>query len=161
MGNIPYDAVLSLDRYASMWSEYNSYTVERSSITLRMNERAEWHTNDKEGYRGIYRLDCDDVSYKHCHVYIGEKYKSLAGDLVVNGVPYPSYGLVINTNTSLNLLPYDLYLYWKHHQEKDLYVGGDEEHHLLHLNPQFEYGVNHESMNIVLGTDLLSLFQKV
>lgn len=157
-----YDALISLDRYASLWSEYNAYVVERSLLTLRMSEPDEWEKEDKKHYRGLYHLKCNDtISYKRCHVSIGERNRDLAGDLVVNGEGYHSLGLVINTGSSQNLLPYNLYLYWSKLKRKDLFIGGNAERHLLHLNTQFEYGINHESTDIVLGIDFLMFFQRV
>jgi hypothetical protein len=161
LGPIGYDAILSLDRYASLWSEYNSYVVERAALTLKKTDESMWYEGNVEDFTGLYLLRCNDsLSYKHCHVAIRDSYKE-GGNLLVNGMAYKSCGLVINTSSTINLLPYDLYMWWVQDTQKDLFIGGDEAHHLLHLNPQFSFGINHDSTNIVVGIDLLFLFQRV
>jgi len=101
-------------------------------------------------------------------------------DLLVNGRAYNVTGIVIDTGRSDNLLPYDLYIRWRYHGESNLkltlpIVGSanstynvttttstaqQQPYLLLHLNHQFEYDVNRESGDIVLGVDLLLYFQK-
>ncbi len=99
-------------------------------------------------------------------------------DLLVNGRAYNVTGIVIDTGRSDNLLPYDLYVRWRYHGERNLrltlpIVGSatsrvttttgsaqQQPYLLLHLNHQFEYDVNRESGDIVLGVDLLLYFQK-
>ena len=162
----PYDAVLSLDYYASMWSEYNSVTLERARLTLRMLDGpfTEDSAADNADYDGFYKLWCDQsISVKRCHVVLSSLAGfSTDGGMAINGVYYNVTGLVIDTSRSDNLLPYDLYVRWRYHNERNLRLGvaSDGDATWLHLNHQFEYDINRESGDIVLGLDFLLLFQK-
>jgi hypothetical protein len=156
-----YDAVLSLDYYASLWSEYNSLVLGRSFISLRMiaqpfgNDTAA----DNEDYSGFYKLWCDrNVSLKRCHVLLPSDF--VAGAMPVNGQTYNVTGIVIDTRRTDNLLPYDLYVQWRYNNQKNLLIGHNQSTALLQLNHQFEFDVNRESADIVLGLDFLTIFQK-
>jgi hypothetical protein len=149
-----YDALLSLDYYASLWSEYNSLTLERSRLTLRMLEPPfdEDRAADNADYDGFYKLWCNySISVKRCHVLL----PFAAGAMPINGAVYNVTGLVIDPSRGDSLLPYDLYVRWRYHDERNLRIAD-----LLHLNHQFEYDINRESGDIVLGLDFLLLFQK-
>lgn len=155
-GTVDYDAVLSLDYFSSMWHEYNTFTIERSKLTLLMLEPSEWHSPQREDFHGFYKLWCDrNVSLKYCHVALDTNQT-----LRINDHVYLNYNLTIRPNQKFNLLPPDLFVYWQFHAEKELniYVGDEL---LLYLNGQFEYGLNEETNEIVLGVDVMHYFQKI
>lgn len=169
-----YDAILSLDYFASLWSEYNSIVLERSFISLRMIEPPfdVDKASDNQDYDGFYKLWCNQSqSVNRCHVILSPNMTS--GGMVINDRTYDITGLIIDTGSSVNLLPYDLFVRWKYHGERNLRISassitvgdasatvGDAAGIFLHLNDQFEYDINHESGDIVLGVDFLLLFQK-
>lgn len=150
-----YDAILSLDYFASLWNEYNTFIIERSRLTLRMIEPDQWNNNDKEDFMGFYKVWCDRaISLKYCHVNLSSNQMSINDEL------YNNYSLVINTQSNVNLLPPDLFVYWQFGAHKNLKISvGDEM--IIELNTQFNYGINEQSSDIVLGVDIFHYFQKV
>jgi hypothetical protein len=53
-----YDALLSLDRYSSIWDHYNILHIEKDTVSFRYNEHAQL-SQDKEDYDDIIQIQCD------------------------------------------------------------------------------------------------------
>lgn len=157
-----YDAVLRLDYYSSLWNEYNTWSIERSHLTLKRVEPEQWKKKDvsQEDFNGYYHLWCNrSKSLKKCYVELPRK-------LRINGrhAHDPSslpYGLLLDPNLQYNLLPHDLFLRWKYEGERDFLLEDDRGEEIFFLNSQFEYGINSESQEIVLGVDFLHHFQRI
>lgn len=158
-GTIDYDAVLSLDYFSSMWNEYNTFTIERSKLTLLMLEPSQWNSDNREDFQGFYKLWCNrNISLKYCHVVLKND------TLRINNHVYLNYNITIKPQQKFNLLPPDLFVYWQFHAEKELRIyddADDDATMLLHLNGQFEYGLNEETNEIILGVDVMHYFQKI
>jgi hypothetical protein len=150
---VTYDAVLSLDYYSSMWNEFNTFSVERAALVLSMNEPP-WKEDKKEDFLGFYKVWCDrNYSRKACRLILPTPLLSINNHNA-------SYNITIQLDSQTSLLPPALFTHWQFHQQKDLFIYSGPEL-IIHLSSQFEYGVNEESDEIILGIDLLHYFQKV
>ena len=149
-GSIHYDAVLLLDYYSALWNEYNSWIVERSRLILKKIEppwKLPEEESSREDFTGLYYLECDRTrSLKKCHVKLPPDF---------------SYGLILDPGRSDNLLPQELMVRWMFHEEKEFFLRDEDGHEFFHINNQFQYSLNTESDDIVLGVDFIHWFQKV
>lgn len=153
-GSIHYDAVLLLDYYSALWNEYNTWIIERSRLILKKVEPP-WPSEQQEDFRGLFHLWCDRTkSLKKCHV-------KLPSSLFINDHEYFGYGLVLDPGRSDNLLPQELMVRWQFHEEKEFLLVDENDKTILHINNQFQYELNTESDDIVLGVDFVHWFQKV
>lgn len=173
-----YDALLSLDYDSSIWNEYDTALFEQSLLTLKMSPeigdgdsngasikaKRQFGDDEDQGlrdYLGTYRLNCEGGTYRGGH---DECVVSLDG-LWINGAAPETTGrlLVVDLDSPVNLLPLDLFLRWQFHGEREFFLtapalGGEL---YLMLNRQFQYQLNEESDDIVLGLDLVHYFQRV
>lgn len=155
-GSVHYDAVLLLDAYGALWNEYNTWIIERSRLILKKVDPP-WPLPEdaREDFTGLYQLWCDySLSLKQCHV-------KLPVNLEINDREYHGYGLVLDPGRSTNLLPQELMVRWIYHEEKEFLLTDDDGTTIFHINNQFQYSLNTESDDIVLGVDFIHWFQKV
>lgn len=166
---VEYDAALLLDMYSSMWHEYNTVATERSQLLLRWQDASTAPVDDSvQDFAGLYRLQCNQShSLKLCLVQppphgIAHQQHRQTG-LWVNGHYYPHYQVVLDPSSATNLLPYELYMRWRYHQERTLSIGwhSNQSQHLF-LNSQFQYEAQpeEESTQLVVGVDALRYFQR-
>lgn len=164
-----FDALLSLDPASSLWAEYNTVTFDQALLVVsRRDEPPDgWaldQERDREDFRGVYRLRCDPRrqhrAEKHCVV-------ALRGH-EVNGRGLDGAQLVLDLSAQVNLLPYDLFMRWQFHDEKELWLHpagvapeARSRASLFHINRQFKFQLNERSGDIVLGVDVVHHFQKV
>lgn len=155
-GKIQYDAVLSLDYYSSMWHEYNTFVIERGTLILRMTEPV--LVDSVEDFKGCYKLGCNrSVSRKYCQLN-DTGYENV---LHIDGRPF-NYTISIRPQETHNLLPPELYNHWRYHDKKHLTIFSNHRSTpLIHLNDQFDYGVNEQSDEIILGIDVFHYLQKI
>lgn len=152
-GTREYDAVLRLDRHSSVWNEFDTLLFEQSRVTLSMHRHGA--PIEKQDFIGFYHMRCATHEHHHCVVSLGGR--RLNGQLV-----HHHSRLVIDLDASYNLLPHDLFMRWQYHGEKELVVtDADGDETLVRLNGQFQYRLNHNSNDIVMGVDLLHYFQSV
>jgi hypothetical protein len=83
----------------------------------------------------------------------------------VNGAARPVAGtaLVVDLDLGVNLLPLDLYNRWRFHGVHEFLVteAGPDGATVVLLNAQFQWQLNEESEDIVLGIDLVHYFQRL
>jgi hypothetical protein len=138
-----YDALLSLDRYSSIWDQYNVLSIERTQLSLRYNEQGQL-SDELEDFNEIIRIQCKDPSSeevaqrkihpKSCIIHnifqlieattttkkiMEENNNTTTKGVIVNGKFYANYKVVIDLTLRTNSIPIDLYLEWK----KDKNVG--------------------------------------
>jgi hypothetical protein len=160
-----FDSVLSLDPYSSIWNDYNTMIFDQSLITFeRKREPHSWviSENDRSDFKGVYRLKCARKHHSRKHCFVKLKGATL------NGRPLDNHtNLIIDLNSHHNYLPYDLFIRYQFHDEKDLYI--HDTHHglsphsptLLLINRQFKFLLNEGGTDIVLGVDVIHYFQRV
>ncbi len=173
----PYDAALLMDPYASMWHEYNTLITEHTQLLLRYSYDA---PVTREDFQGLYTLQCDVVrSRKRCHALLGGAgldTKAVAttttatapvsaanAGLWINGHYYAQYELVVDPSVTLNRLPYELYMRWHYHAERELSIAAEEDGDcVFYLNEQFEYALADDAQphQLVVGVDAMHHFQK-
>lgn len=175
-----YDALLSLDRYSSIWDHYNILRVEKHTISLRYNENAQLQ-DDRDDFDGIVKIHCGlpsqsdiiqhKIQSKVClvrNVLPHGNVSSSSSGLIVNGVYYPHYKLVIDLSLRVNSIPTDLYLAWKENSLMDIAIGLQSfntttttnalsSSYSFILTSKFEFEMNEHNV-IIIGVDLLHHF---
>ena len=152
---ISYDGVLLLDEYSSIWSEYNIMVFSKSLLTLSYSMRGALSVENTE-FSGVTRIACDPTyDSDQCLVL------SASTGLTVNQHLYPHYRLLIDLDSTANLLPIDLYLQWQAGGTNSLSIRlpGDDDNYLF-LNGEFDYDM-HQSNIILLGVDMIHHFPRV
>ena len=155
-GTRDYDAVLRMDKHSSVWNEYDTLLFEQSRVTLSMHRHGT-HI-EKQDFLGFYHLQCEDHRHRH-HCVVPLRGRHLNG----HRFHHTHIGrLVIDLDAPHNLLPHDLFMRWQYHGEKEFVLTEyDSDHTWLRLNRQFQYRLNHNSDDIVMGIDLVEYFQSV
>lgn len=147
--DVSYDGVLLLDAYSAIWNEYNVAVFTNSELALSYVLNGSLSEQVAE-YDGLTRLDCDtSFNSDQCLVVTS------GGGLEVNGRLFPTYRVILDLDSPLNLLPIDLYMMWLTPGNDTLSIKlGNTEDNYLHLNSEFEYEM-HQSNVILLGVDVL------
>jgi hypothetical protein len=184
-----YDAILSLDRYSSIWDHYNILTIEKDEVSLRFNIDA-LLSESVEDLDKIVKLQCVDptsndikerkVHAKACFVNntylprnitlfssknnISHKQQQVITDgLFINDRFYANYKLVIDLTLRVNSLPIDLFLTWKSNKKTDIVITLQQDDNTtsqLSLTSKFVFEMNDNDV-VVLGVDFLYYFSKV
>lgn len=148
-----YDGVLLLDEFSAIWNEFDIMVFSKSLLTFSYSVNGSLSSPESfPEYTGITRLSCDrQYESDHCLV--------ITEELHVNDQLYPHYRVLIDLDSSVNLLPIDLYLQWVVADEQSLTIRLSEED-TLHLNSKFRYDM-HQSNIILIGIDLIHQFPRV
>jgi hypothetical protein len=164
-----YDAALLLDRHSSMWHEYNTIVTRRSQLSLKY-QTAATTDNTPQDFNGIHRLQCDINQQSQCVVrhsivphFTHQTHSETTGGMWINGRHYPNYQLVIDPTAVTNRLPYEMYMRWRYHNEKQLRVSWyDANSSELNLNTLFRYEAHQDQRQntVVIGADALRHFQR-
>lgn len=145
-----YHAILSVDRFSSIWDHYNVMTLTPYYVTMRYESDGLVHDKIDE-YGGLIQLQC---RYDHDNRCVIDTDQLVMGHLVYNNTVYR---LIIDLHSSANYLPTHLYF---PHQELPLSQQGITVGPLI-LNSQFTYIHNAYDNDIIIGVDLLHIFPKV
>ena len=145
-----YHAILSLDRFSSIWDHYNVMTLTPYYVTLRYEPDGLVHDKIDE-YSGLIHLQCQYGNNNRCFI---ETDQLTMGSLVYNNTVYR---LIIDLHSSSNYLPTHLYFPYQElaSSQQGITVGP------LILNSQFTYIHNAYDNDIVIGVDLLHIFPKI
>lgn len=163
-----YDGVLLLDKYSSIWDEYNTVIFGRNYLTLKYHDRESGDVDDDGDNDGIFdgvedfsqlvHLNCrENVLLAPCEVTLpyGENM------IIVNSVNYTGIKLVVDFNSAFNYLPVELYAQWMDRPEETMMISLTETTHLP-LSTKFQFMMHEDSSSsIILGVDLIHHFPKV
>jgi hypothetical protein len=165
-----YDALLSLDPYSSIWDHYNTYTVERDTLSLRKDENGQLNDNIDD-FDGINRIQCgepslDDTRHRKIHskACLVQNVPSTEG-LTVNGKFFTNFKLVIDLTLKVNSIPTPLFFKWRDEGKEmlDFKIQLSNTTYfnpLLTLTSKFGFEINDNDV-IIIGVDLLHYFPKV
>lgn len=152
-------ALLSLDKYSSIWDRYNVLSITPYFVTLRYE--TDGHVNHQlDEYGGIVQLQCrgrggGEGMDEHDDRCVVETSILTVGD----GTTYNStgYRLVIDLHSSSNYLPTHLYFHLQSlpPSQRTLLIDS------LPINNKYTYMLNAYDNDIILGADLLHLFTKI
>lgn len=155
-----YDAVLLLDDYSSLWSEYNVMRFESSRLILEYRSNISISQITREStapivYAGHVYLKCDPVFEDDmCLVVHGP------GPLVINSLQYPLYRVIVNLDSTYNYLPMDLYFSFRDQSQNQTLIIEALDSKPLYLNSLFHYRI-HDDNTIILGVDLIHHFPRL
>lgn len=170
-----YHAILSLDRYSSIWDHYNVMTLTPYYMTLRY-EASGLVTNTIGKYGGLTKLLCNNGQNASDDDFNGNNDNLLLSDrcvvstterlIVGDGTVYnrTAYRLIIDLHSAANYLPVHLYFHLQSLKNADqtlTFMDSSSPGHPLILNNNFNYKLNEYDNDIIIGVDLLHLFPKI
>lgn len=157
---VSYDGLLLLDEFSAIWSDYNVMIFSHSLLTFLYREDGALaipHAKKQSDFNSFTHFACDPAfDSDQCLVLSPHE------GLEINGQLYPTYRVIVDLDSSENLLPIDLFLRWRATETRpvtplSIKLG---EGSLLHLNRQFSYTM-HQSNVIVVGVDLIHNFPHI
>lgn len=166
--NPSYHAILTLDKYSSIWDHYNIMSITNHQFNMHYRIGGFVYNNVDE-YSGMTHLNCKSntlTSDDNCYIEI-EK-------LTIYHKEYTSssHRLIIDFHSSLNYLPIDLYYYYITLRQSQRTIAfllknnntdgskGDDNNNLI-INNKFNFRINEDDDDIIIGIDLLRIFSKI
>ncbi len=158
------DAVFLLDKYSSIWDEYNTVIFNRNTLILRYHDPVRDGDIDNDGdndgifdgtedFSRLIHLHCDEnVLLIPCMVTLQN-----TTSINVNSIDYNGIKLVVDLNSVFNYLPMDMYVKWRNHHTLNIQL---TETTFLPLSNKFQF-IMHDEPMIIIGVDLIHYFPRV
>ena len=160
--SVGYDGVLLMDKYSSIWDNYNTVIFGRNYMTLRYHDIESGDTDNDGDDDGIFdgvedfsqlvHLNCrENVLMSPCEVTLPTT------SPIINDRAYPGVKILVDFNSAFNYLPIEIYSQWMETQNLVIQLTNSSR---LPLNNKFQFMMHEESV-IILGVDILHNFPKV
>ena len=166
-----YHAVLSMDKYSSIWDLYNIMTLTPFYITLRY-EASGLVTDTVDEYGGLVKLVCDHSSNNSDNndddLLVSDRCAISTFDQLImgDGTIYnrTAYRLIIDLHSAANYLPVHLYFHLltlAASRQTITFIDHEQPSSTFILNNNIKYMLNEYDNDVIIGVDLLHLFPKV